>query len=1191
MAENNDLKVIVGLDIPKSVVEIEGDLKIIEKALAKSDEGKLKITAGLNVGKTIGIINKQLSELKIDGSRLKITPTLDIDFGKQLDDDIVNSTNFTRVAQSLKKQMDLVKEAGKSVTDELTKQLRIISENFDKEPQKVENAFAKIEKIYNDYSKISRKTTAERNQDISNLSTFFINDAEINKSFNHATTISKYWYDRVVNAYGGNENEARNALREAFGKYLVLAEKESRSFAVKFDEIFRDYTETDSQGKTITYANSQENTFKQYVEARKQAYSWTKEISKEEMQNERERLASIRESVLALLNLVKVNEQVAQSQRDIAQTQREVQSTDQLSFNDQKTAENLEKTKELNNELIQGEKELVNLKKERTEIQNRLNQNKDAFKMAFEFDDDYDKLESAIKKDKDSLKRIEQEITNKTSANKVIKDQIEELSNQLREESQRVNQSAQNMGSASGTGIGTSSEYLSSNISKITSVTNSAKEAEQSFKNLLASMGDTKGKVTSKEFADATGQVNSFTVAVKSGTGAVENFRYAFNEKQEGFVLENITAANAGIQRLIESTQKYQATLKAQADVLKANADALKSQWEDSNGGKSVRNEEHVAKLTEKYNLLIATIEKLRDADEVTATEIKGNIKAQETEIKSLISVYHNAEKVATSLRARDTETSIINTKNNIREFMSNLNASKVSFSAVEDELQKLAQAMQALDKAGTGDKAARLREVLNAFENLQTKFKAENTIAKNFDQISNSVEKVISDLETMGRTQIFNTHSNNADVVEFQGKIKGLSDTAKQVKADLNALGDSKAIPPELKARVEELEKKFDELNGSNKTLQANLRQNDGWAKTERQIQTLTARIKEYMAVNTKASSKYKSQFEGLLSGLSVAETNKDAEAVRRLTSDFQILRSQIKAAGDQGKTLWQSFIDGAKRFTMWFSITANIARAIRSIRQMISTVRELNTAMTAVIRVTQGTDAAYKQFFENAIASAKELKMNLVDLISQSAEWAKRGYNLSEVSTLAKASGIYSVVADIDNATAVQHLTTVLKTYNLTADDAIEVTSKLDNIANRYAVTAGDLGEILAHSISAMQVSHNTLDQTIAMGTAIAQITGNANEAGSTLKVLSMRLRGASTELINAGEDTEGMAESTSKLREKIMALTNVNGKGGFDIMLDNDTFKSTYEIMEGISKVWKDISDVNQANKICLYVQKCA
>lgn len=71
------------------------------------------------------------------------------------------------------------------------------------------------------------------------------------------------------------------------------------------------------------------------------------------------------------------------------------------------------------------------------------------------------------------------------------------------------------------------------------------------------------------------------------------------------------------------------------------------------------------------------------------------------------------------------------------------------------------------------------------------------------------------------------------------------------------------------------------------------------------------------------------------------------------------------------------------------------------------------------------------------------------------------------------------------------------------------------------------------------------------------------------------------AKTEIEEMGEDTAGMAESTSKLREQILALTNVNGKGGFDIMTaDGKAFKSTYEILQGISKVWKDISDIDQA-----------
>ena len=56
--------------------------------------------------------------------------------------------------------------------------------------------------------------------------------------------------------------------------------------------------------------------------------------------------------------------------------------------------------------------------------------------------------------------------------------------------------------------------------------------------------------------------------------------------------------------------------------------------------------------------------------------------------------------------------------------------------------------------------------------------------------------------------------------------------------------------------------------------------------------------------------------------------------------------------------------------------------------------------------------------------------------------------------------------------------------------------------------------------------------------------------------------------------------MAESTSKLRAQVAALTNVDGKGGFDIMQDEDTFKSIYDIMLGISKVWDKMTDVKQS-----------
>lgn len=65
--------------------------------------------------------------------------------------------------------------------------------------------------------------------------------------------------------------------------------------------------------------------------------------------------------------------------------------------------------------------------------------------------------------------------------------------------------------------------------------------------------------------------------------------------------------------------------------------------------------------------------------------------------------------------------------------------------------------------------------------------------------------------------------------------------------------------------------------------------------------------------------------------------------------------------------------------------------------------------------------------------------------------------------------------------------------------------------------------------------------------------------------------------------GEDTTGMAESTAKLRQEIMALS------GVDIMLDKNNFKSTYQIMDELSQKWESLSDISQATIIELMAGK--
>lgn len=99
--------------------------------------------------------------------------------------------------------------------------------------------------------------------------------------------------------------------------------------------------------------------------------------------------------------------------------------------------------------------------------------------------------------------------------------------------------------------------------------------------------------------------------------------------------------------------------------------------------------------------------------------------------------------------------------------------------------------------------------------------------------------------------------------------------------------------------------------------------------------------------------------------------------------------------------------------------------------------------------------------------------------------------------------------------------------------------------------------------------------------MSKSIALIVGSnaviqdPDSVGTMWKTVSMRIRGATAELEEAGLETEGMVSTTSQLRDLVKGMT------GFDIMEDENTFKDIYEIMLGIGEEWNNLTDIQQAS----------
>lgn len=133
-----------------------------------------------------------------------------------------------------------------------------------------------------------------------------------------------------------------------------------------------------------------------------------------------------------------------------------------------------------------------------------------------------------------------------------------------------------------------------------------------------------------------------------------------------------------------------------------------------------------------------------------------------------------------------------------------------------------------------------------------------------------------------------------------------------------------------------------------------------------------------------------------------------------------------------------------------------------------------------------------------------------------------------------------------------------------------------RVTKCGNNFAISSTGIGEALKRSASALAEAGLDIDKAIGLITGANTVVQNPEVVGTSLKTLALRLRSAKVELEDAGLETDNMAESTSKLRKELLALT----KGKVDIMLDENTFKDPVEILGEMAKVWDELSDVDAA-----------
>lgn len=394
-----------------------------------------------------------------------------------------------------------------------------------------------------------------------------------------------------------------------------------------------------------------------------------------------------------------------------------------------------------------------------------------------------------------------------------------------------------------------------------------------------------------------------------------------------------------------------------------------------------------------------------------------------------------------------------------------------------------------------------------------------------------------------------------------------------------------------EEKRKAEELRiasERYETLNKNANTLVGLTKKNAAaelsQAVNSRNLQNLEATFRNFMSANGKVNENaglrvMASNIDAQIKTLKKAGDKLDEASIAKLRQNLSLLDSLSSELGYKGQTYEQRIQGKMQELTSYFVSVTSFGFAIQQIRNMISNVNALDDAMTELRKVTEETDATYDKFLTNAAKRAQTLGSTMSDVVIATGSFARMGYNLEEAEKLGDAAiiaqNVWDNVGSIDETS--NTIISAMKAFGIAAEDAMRIVNVYNAVSNSFGVTSGNIADAMADAGAALEAAGNNFDESVALFTATNEVIQDYSKTATALRTIAARIRNTSGELAEMEIDADGAAESITQLQQKIYKASG-NKVNIFED--DNETFKSTIQILRELSEVWNTLSDVDQA-----------
>ena len=312
-------------------------------------------------------------------------------------------------------------------------------------------------------------------------------------------------------------------------------------------------------------------------------------------------------------------------------------------------------------------------------------------------------------------------------------------------------------------------------------------------------------------------------------------------------------------------------------------------------------------------------------------------------------------------------------------------------------------------------------------------------------------------------------------------------------------------------------------------------------------------------------------------------SQTQKAADAAEKLAlqqSKTTVTAEKQTAAQDKSN---KTMKDGAKsagllgdrldriiaKAAAWQVINAGVAAVKRSFTEALGTMKDVDTELTTIQKVTDMSDAALKKLGDTAYSTASKYGVAADEYLQNVGTFSKAGYK-----ELAQGLGELAIktqlVGDVNAETASKFLlsTDAAYKYNGSVEALSAVLDKANAVENNYATSIEKIAEGMPIVASVAEMANISVEETIA---ALGTITAKTQESGTSAARAFRAL------ILNIIGDTETEIEDgVTWSADEIESLNDVlwtYSRSAMEAAQASGEIVNPMEAISGLSQAMKD------------------